>query len=229
MIPKLSRYDYIFPDPRYACDEGLVAFGGDLSENRLLAAYKHGIFPWYSEGDPILWWSPNPRLVLYPNDLKISKSLKKRLKKNIFEIRVDTNFKEVIENCGKIKRKDQSGSWILPEVVDAYCKLFDMGFAHSVEIYFEDRLVGGLYGVSMGAAFFGESMFSKMSDASKTALVHLCLLAKKWKFDFIDCQIPSDHLKRMGAVEISRDRFLDELEIALNKPGKIGNWNDMIK
>jgi len=224
LIHRLSKYSYIFPDPRDSSKEGLVAFGGDLDPNRVLSAYKMGIFPWYSEGDPILWWSPDPRFVLYPEDLKISRSLKKTLKKDIFKIKIDTNFSEVIRNCGTVKRKDQEGTWILPEIIEVFTKLHKMGFAHSIEVYKEDKLVGGLYGLSLGAAFFGESMFSKVSDASKVALVKLVEISKKFGFDFIDCQVPSEHLKRMGAIEISRDRFLDELEIALQKPGKIGKW-----
>nr|WP_281951372.1 leucyl/phenylalanyl-tRNA--protein transferase [Nitrosophilus kaiyonis] len=225
IISKIDKYSYIFPDPRYSSKEGLVAFGGDLSPNRLLSAYKKGIFPWYSEGDPILWWSPDPRFVLYPDSLKISRSLKKTLKKNIFEIKVDTNFYEVIKNCSQIKRKNQEGTWILPEIIEAFVNLHEMGFAHSIEVYKDSELVGGLYGISLGAAFFGESMFSKVSDASKVALVKLVEISKKFEFDFIDCQIPSDHLKRMGAIEIDRNRFLDELEIAMQKPGKVGKWN----
>jgi len=224
LIHRLSKYSYIFPDPRDSSNEGLVAFGGDLDPNRVLSAYKMGIFPWYSNGDPILWWSPDPRFVLYPEDLKISRSLKKTLKKDIFKIKIDTNFSEVIRNCGTVKRKDQEGTWILPEIIEVFTKLHEKGFAHSIEVYKEDKLVGGLYGLSLGAAFFGESMFSKVSDASKVALVKLVEISKKFGFDFIDCQVPSEHLKRMGAIEISRDRFLDELEIALQKPGKIGKW-----
>lgn len=228
LIPKIDRYSYIFPDPRYSSKEGLVAFGGDLDPNRVLSAYKKGIFPWYSEGDPILWWSPDPRLVLYSDDLKISRSLKKTLKKEIFKIKIDTNFGEVIKNCRSIKRKDQEGTWILPEIIDVYTKLHEMGFAHSIEVYKDEELVGGLYGLSLGGAFFGESMFSKVSDASKVALVKLCEISKEFSFDFIDCQVPSEHLKRLGAVEISRERFLNELEIALQKPSKIGKWNQFL-
>jgi len=224
LVPKIDRYSHIFPDPRYSSKEGLVAFGGDLDPNRILSAYKKGIFPWYNEGDPILWWSPDPRLVLYPSDIKISKSLKKVIKKEIFEIKIDSNFLEVIKNCKEIKRKNQEGTWILPEIVEVYTKLHNMGFAHSIEVYKDDILVGGLYGLSLGAAFFGESMFSKVSNASKVALVKLCEISKKFGFDFIDCQVPSEHLKKMGAVEISRDRFLDELHIALQKPSIIGKW-----
>jgi len=227
LIPKISQFSYIFPDPRNSSKEGLVAFGGDLDPNRILSAYKKGIFPWYSKGDPILWWSPDPRLVLYPDDLKISRSLKKILKKSIFEVRVDTNFKEVILNCKNIKRKDQEGTWILPEIVDAFNRLHQMGFAHSIEVYQDNKLVGGLYGLSLGAAFFGESMFSKVGNASKVALVKLVQISKEFNFDFIDCQIPTLHLKKMGAMEIGRDRFLDELELALQKPSKIRNWSKL--
>jgi leucyl/phenylalanyl-tRNA--protein transferase len=219
LIPKLSPYSHIFPNPRDAGYEGLVAFGGDLHPDRVLRAYREGIFPWYSEGDPILWWSPNPRCVLYPEDIKVRPSLKKSLKK--FEVRVDTNFSEVIRNCKNLREE----SWILPEIIEVFEKLHKRGFAHSVEVYKDNELVGGLYGLSMGGAFFGESMFSKVSDASKVALVRLCDIAKEYEFDFIDCQIPSEHLKRMGAVEISRDRFLDELKRALEKKSYIGKWN----
>ena len=157
-IPRLSPFSYNFPDPRFASEEGIVAYGGDLSVARVLAAYKRGIFPWYSEGDPILWWSPDPRLVLYPQDIKISRSLKKSLKK--FEVKTDTNFCSVIQQCRDLRQ--EKGTWILPEVIDVFCELHQMGFAHSIEVYKEGELVGGLYGLSMGAAFFGESMFSKV-------------------------------------------------------------------
>ncbi len=221
-IARLSSFSHTFPDPRFASKEGIVAYGGDLDPNRVLNAYKRGIFPWYNEGDPILWWSPDPRLVLYPDELKVSRSLKKSLKK--FDVRIDTNFLGVIQNCRDLRKEE--GTWILPEIVEVFSKLHEMGFAHSVEVYREGELVGGLYGLSMGAAFFGESMFSKVSDASKVALVHLCEIAKKKGFDFIDCQVPSAHLKRLGAVEISRVQFLDELEVALQKGGDIGKWRD---
>ncbi len=217
-ITLLSPYDHIFPDPKEASPEGLVAYGGDLHPQRVLAAYKRGIFPWYNEGDPILWWSPDPRLVLYPQDIKISRSLKKSLKK--FEVRVDNDFRQVIQSCKNIRSK----TWILPEIVELFCELHEMGFAHSIETYQDGELVGGLYGLSLGGAFFGESMFSRVSDASKVALVHLAQIAQEFSFDFIDCQIPSAHLKRMGAVEISRARFLEELDIALQKPGRYGKW-----
>ena len=220
LIPKLSPYNHLFPDPRYASTEGLVAFGGDLHPDRILRAYREGIFPWYSEGDPILWWSPDPRLVLYPQEIKISRSLKKSLKK--FEVRTDTDFSGVIRNCRDLRL---GNTWILPEIIEVFEELHERGFAHSIEVYKDGKLVGGLYGLSMGAAFFGESMFSLASDASKVALVRLCEIAGELEFDFIDCQVPSEHLKRMGAKEIPRGQFLDELELALAKKSHIGKWN----
>ncbi len=222
MIKIMNRGDS-FPDPRFASKSGLVAIGGDLSPHTLIQAYKKGIFPWYSEGDPILWWSPDPRMVLYPCDLKISKSLKKVLKKNRFKITFNRAFEQVINQCSKIKRKGQDGTWILPEIIDAYVKLHKLGYAHSVEAYLDDELVGGLYGVVIGKVFFGESMFSKVSDASKVAFVHLVQRLKDERFHFIDCQVSSDHLARFGAIEIPRDRFLEELYRAVNiEPEK---WN----
>lgn len=210
MIKIMNRGDE-FPDPRLATESGLVAIGGDLSPETILKAYKKGIFPWYSEGDPILWWSPDPRMVLYPKDLKISRSLKKVLKKNKFTITFNRDFPSVIKMCAKTPRKGQDGTWILPEIIQAYTKLHEMGYAHSVEAYIGDELVGGLYGVVIGKVFFGESMFSKVSDASKVAFVHLVEKLKNEGFHFIDCQVSSHHLARFGAIEIPRDRFLEEL------------------
>lgn len=226
IIPRLSR-DLIFPNPRHAIEEGLLAYGGDLSISRLLTAYRKGIFPWYSEGDPILWWSPDPRLVLYPYDLKISKSLAKIIKKKKYEVRVDTAFRQVVENCRKAVRKDQEGTWILPEVVDAYTDLHKYGYAHSFESWLDGRLVGGLYGISLGGGFFGESMFSLEPDASKIALNALCNFCQKYDFDFIDCQVSTDHLLRMGAVEVERELFLLQLEKALLKKTYDGNWSTL--
>ena len=219
LIPKLSPYDHLFPDPRYAGSEGLVAFGGDLHPDRVLRAYREGIFPWYSEGDPILWWCPDPRMVLYPGDIRISRSLKKSLKK--FRVTTDTAFGRVIRSCRMVRMGD---TWILPEIIEVFEELFERGFAHSIEVWRGEELVGGLYGLSIGGAFFGESMFSLASDASKVALVRLTQIAKSIGLDFIDCQVPSRHLGRMGAVEIGRDRFLEELEVALKKPGLFGRW-----
>jgi len=222
-IPKLSKFSYIFPDPRNAAKEGLVAWGGDLSPNRILSAYAQGIFPWYNEEDPILWWSPNPRLVLFLDDIKVSRSLRQSMKK--YRVKFDSDFENVIRMCRDVRVKKGEKSWILDEIIEKYSLLHKMGFVHSVETYDEDeRLVGGLYGISMGSVFCGESMFSLKRDASKTALVTLVKRLKEWNFDFIDCQVPSDHLKSMGAKEIDRDLFLDMLQKSMQKSSKINKW-----
>lgn len=221
--------DYIFPNPRFACDEGLLAYGGDLSPNRLLTAYRKGIFPWFNENDPILWWSPNPRLILVPNDFKVSKSLSKTIKSGKFEVRFDHDFRSVIENCATVPRHGQKGTWLTSQMQEAYIRLFDMGFAHSVESYMDDKLVGGLYGIAIGKCFFGESMFANVSDASKVALKTLSDVLACKGYDFIDCQVRTEHLISLGAIEISRDNFLDRLELALQKPSDIGNWQDLYR
>lgn len=213
----LDKYSYSFPNPLFACDEGILAYGGDLSPTRLIKAYTHGIFPWYNKSDPILWWSPNPRLILPLNKFKISKSLKKTIDKKIFEIKYDTNFSAVISECSKI-RLGQKASWILPEVIEAYEKLHEMNFAHSFESYFDGELVGGGYGINIGNIFCGESMFAKKTDASKVALYHLSQRLKINGFTIIDCQIPSTHLESLGAQKISREEFLDLVKISVNNP-----------
>jgi leucyl/phenylalanyl-tRNA--protein transferase len=223
-IPRLG-FDYIFPDPRYAMKEGLLAYGGDLNPDRVLTAYRRGIFPWYNEGAPILWWSPDPRLLLYPEDFKIRRSLRKKLRQKRFTVKLDHDFEQVMHHCASVPRHGQHGTWILPEVVACYTRLHARGFAHSVEVYDEEgKLFGGLYGVSVGAAFFGESMFSLQPDGSKIALAYLVALAKAWDFAFIDCQIPSEHLIGLGAVKVSRDRFLDELAETQQHLGVPGDW-----
>ncbi len=216
--------DLIFPDPSLADPEGLLAVGGDLSVERLLLAYSMGIFPWYSDGQPILWWSPDPRMILYPDKLHVSKSLKRVIKSEKYDIRFDHNFRGVIEICADIKRRNQDGTWITDEMINAYCNLHEAGFAHSVESYLDGELVGGLYGVSLGKAFFGESMFTLKPDASKVALAVLSVKLIKWNFEFIDCQITTNHLKRMGAFEITRDGFLQQLHKALQKETHPGCW-----
>lgn len=219
-------YDHIFPNPRYALKEGLLAFGGDLNPDRILTAYRKGIFPWYSRFDPILWWSPDPRFVLYPKDFKIRRSLRKKLRQKRYVVKLDRKFRDVMLNCAK-PRRDEEDTWILPEVITAYEELYKRGFAHSIEVYNErDELVGGLYGISTGRAFFGESMFHLEPDTSKIALAYLNELAKVWSFHFIDCQIPTDHLRGLGAIEIGRDRFLDELEVTQAYAGVHGNWQE---
>lgn len=209
MIQRHIRYELAFPDPNDADENGIVAFGGDLTPSRLMLAYRNGIFPWYSAGDPILWWSPDPRFILNLDDFKLRKSLRKRVKH--FDIRYDTAFGEVIRACAAVPRPGQEGTWILPEVVDAYEELFAMGYAHSVEAWQEGRLVGGLYGVVVGAVFCGESMFSHVSDASKSALAHLVEHLKARGFEMIDSQIPTEHLRSLGAVEVPRYYYLERL------------------
>ncbi len=214
----------IFPPPDLAEDDGLLAVGGDLSEARLLLAYSMGIFPWYSKGDPVLWWSPDPRLVLLPEGLKISRSLSQTIKKGIFKITLDTAFEQVIRNCADIHLHADGDTWITDEMIDAYINLHHSGYAHSVESWFEGKLVGGLYGISIGSAFFGESMFAKKSSASKVAFVALVQQLIKWNFTLVDCQITTAHLKSFGAHEISRSDFMIMLKSALHAPTKKGKW-----
>ncbi len=214
----------LFPHPGEAVEDGLLAVGGDLSPQRLVAAYASGIFPWYGDDDPILWWSPDPRLVLYPHKFKVSKSLRQTLNKNPFEIRVDFAFEEVINNCSKVPRKDQHGTWITDDMKKAFIRMHELGLAHSIETWEGNKLVGGLYGLSLGNAFFGESMFHKRRDASKIAFYYLSKLAINWNFSFIDCQVTNEHLLSLGAEEISRDSFLDQLALSLENPSKQGIW-----
>ncbi len=209
MIPKLNNFTYRFPDPLQASAEGLVAWGGDLNPNRIISAYLQGIFPWFNKDDPILWWCPDPRLILYPQDIKISKSLKKSIKK--YEVKIDTNFRQVITSCRDVRVKRGEESWIFDDIIEAYETLFNQGLVKSFETYHNGELIGGLYGVDLGDIFCGESMFSTKSDASKVALVALCEYCKEKNYKFIDCQVPTNHLKSMGAVEISRENFLQIL------------------
>ena len=205
--------DYRFPDPGAALREpdGLLAAGGDLSPGRLLAAYRRGIFPWYEEGQPILWWSPDPRAVLFPDELHVSRSLKRTLRRAGFTASVDTSFDQVLAGCAE--RTDvRVGTWITREMAHAYARLHALGHAHSVEIWQDDRLVGGLYGLALGRIFFGESMFSRASDASKVALVHLVNLLTSRDFVAIDCQLRTAHLESLGARGIPRPDFLDLLQ-----------------
>ncbi|MDR1285813.1 MAG: leucyl/phenylalanyl-tRNA--protein transferase [Campylobacteraceae bacterium] len=214
MIYELKKDDFLFPNPKEADANGLLAFGGDLNTKRLINAYKNGIFPWPCPNYPLLWFSPNPRAVLYPNSLHVSRSFKRSLKK--YEIKVDTKFYEVITLCASI-RKSKQGTWITEEMMKAYCKLFELGFAHSIESYNDSgELVGGLYGVCMGNIFCGESMFSLQQDASKAALYALSKKVES-KEGIIDCQIMNSHLSSLGAVDISRDEFLQILSDSLGK------------
>ena len=202
----------LMPDPSHADKEGLVAIGGDLDDKRLINAYKSGIFPWYEEGSEILWWSPDPRLVLFPKELKISKSMRNLLKKNYFNVTYNQKFDEVIANCKNIERNDQGGTWITDEMERAYIKLNELGYAHSVEVWHENELVGGLYGIKLGNIYFGESMYSKVSNASKIGFVHLVNDLSKKGIELIDCQIKTDHLISMGAREIFRSDFIKILK-----------------
>lgn len=220
---KLSA-KYLFPPVSLAEPEGVLAVGGDLSVGRLLAAYRSGVFPWYSGGDPILWWAPDPRFVLFPERLKVSQSLRRVLKKGVFTVTFDSAFEAVITACGRIKRKKQRGTWITPEMVEAYCRLHAAGYAHSVETWSSGELVGGLYGVSLGRAFFGESMFARVSDASKAALVALVERLKAQGCTLIDSQVHTAHLESLGAVSIPRDEYMDLLGEALQGETVKGNW-----
>jgi leucyl/phenylalanyl-tRNA--protein transferase len=217
--------ELVFPSPQLARKEGLLAVGGDLSQERLLLAYRMGIFPWYSEDEPIMWWSPDPRLVLYPSEFRVSRSLKKTIKKQMFKLTVDEAFESVINACAHSRTTVDEGTWIVEEMIAAYYRLHESGLAHSVEVWQDGKLVGGLYGVSLGKCFFGESMFTHISNASKVALVTLVQHLQALEFDFIDCQISTPHLLRFGAQEIPRTRFLRELEQALKFPTLKGKWS----
>ena len=214
----------IFPPPDYADASGLLAVGGDLSSERLLEAYRLGIFPWYSDDQPILWWSPDPRLVLKLDEFKVSRSLRKTLKKDVFKVTLDRAFEEVIRGCASAPREGQRGTWITKEMQEAYIELHGLGFAHSVETWWGEELVGGLYGVSLGKAFFGESMFHRRTDASKVALAVLVETLQSWGFHFIDAQMTTEHLLRFGAAEMPRRVFLKRLQSALRHPTKRGKW-----
>ena len=205
-----------FPPAHLAIKEGLLAVGGDLTVDRLVTAYRSGIFPWYADGDPILWWSPDPRLVLYPQELSVSKSLKRVINKDLFQITYDKAFEAVIRGCAETKRSYGEGTWITDEMKDAYCRLYRHGYAHSVEAWQSGKLVGGLYGVIIGRVFFGESMFSKVSNSSKVAFVRLVQHLKRLQFMLIDCQVKTDHLMRFGAREIPRKVFLEQLKKAVD-------------
>lgn len=222
----LDPYDRThFPDVSEALTEpnGLLAIGGDLSPERLLAGYRRGIFPWYSHGQPILWWSPNPRAIQRLTALKVSRSLRKSLKRQNYQVKFDTAFADVIDACAS-PRGDGLGTWITDEMRNAYIRLHKQGDAHSVEVWDDDHLVGGLYGVSLGQLFFGESMFSRRNDGSKIAFVYLVRQLAKWRFAMVDCQVYSEHLGSLGAETIEREKFIEYLDIYCEKPGRRGPW-----
>ncbi|MDX2247034.1 MAG: leucyl/phenylalanyl-tRNA--protein transferase [Bacteroidia bacterium] len=216
--------ELIFPPPHLSNRDGILAVGGDLSPERLLLAYSMGIFPWYSEEDPIIWWSPNPRLVLYPSDLKISRSMRPVFNQGKFIFTTDQAFREIISSCRQSPRKGQRGTWITDEMLEAYCLLHEEGFAHSLEVWEKDNIVAGLYGVSLGSCFFGESMFTRVSNGSKAGFIYLVQELEKRGYDLIDCQVYTDHLSSMGAVEVPRKKFLTQLENSLKKPTWRGKW-----
>ena len=218
----------IFPSPMLAGADGLLAVGGDLSAERLLEAYRNGIFPWYSEGQPYLWWSPDPRMVLFPSKFKKYKNLSKLVFSKSFRVEIDGDFESVITNCASVPRKGQEGeTWITSEMISAYLKLHQKGYAHSVEVYQSDKLVGGLYGISLGGSFFGESMFHYVTDASKVALWHLVDLAIELNFDMIDVQQDTDHMRFMGAETITRKDFITLLARSVGKKDQVGNWGEI--
>jgi leucyl/phenylalanyl-tRNA--protein transferase len=224
MIP-LIRADIAFPPVEQALrsPNGLLAAGGDLSPARLLAAYRRGIFPWFSEGEPILWWSPDPRMVLFPEEFKISRSLRKTLRNDQYEVRTDTAFEQVMRACAA-PREGANGTWIHEEMVAAYCELHRLGYAHSVETWMDGELVGGLYGMALGRMFYGESMFSRRTDASKIAVAHLAAQLGKWNFGMIDCQMNTPHLASLGAREIPRGEFVSQLQTLIELPGVPAPW-----
>lgn len=213
-----------FPNPRRAADHGLLAVGGDFRPLILLEAYAQGIFPWPSEEMPYAWFSPNPRLLLRPEELRISRSLRKALKRKPYQVTFDTAFEAVIHACANVYRQDQGGTWISQDLIDGFLELHHMGFAHSVETWQEGVLVGGLYGLSLGSMFCGESMFHRADNASKIAFVHLVQRLAAWDFHFVDCQVHTPHLAAFGAEEWPRDLFLDALEKAIIEPTHQGLW-----
>lgn len=224
MIPWLGN-DTPFPPLSAALREpnGLLAAGGSLAPQRLIAAYRQGIFPWYNESDPVLWWSPDPRMVLFPAELKVSRSLRKTLKNRRYEIRTDSSFRAVMEACAA-PRNEQGGTWINPAMIAAYTELHRLGLAHSVETWIDGELAGGLYGMALGRMFYGESMFSRATDASKIAFVHLVRQLERWNFGMIDCQMKTAHLASLGAREIPRSDFARRLAGLVDLPGQPSPW-----
>ncbi|MFB0936509.1 MAG: leucyl/phenylalanyl-tRNA--protein transferase [Propionivibrio sp.] len=225
MIPWLESAES-FPPIEFALREpsGLLCAGGDLTPQRLVLAYLNGIFPWYSPGEPILWWSPDPRMVLFPSEFRISRSLRKTLRNGNYRVRLDTRFKAVIQACARTPRRDQPGTWITPEIQAAYCKLHELGYAHSVETWVDETLVGGLYGIAIGKMFYGESMFAHATDASKIAIAHLVRFLDERGFGMIDCQMNTPHLASLGAREIPRAEFIERLRRLAANPPLCGRW-----
>ncbi|MBN1798552.1 MAG: leucyl/phenylalanyl-tRNA--protein transferase [Spirochaetales bacterium] len=218
--------DIVFPPVQLATKEGIIAVGGDLSVPRLLSAYKQGIFPWYSPPDPILWWSPDPRMIMFPHEARVSKSMEKIIKKNVFSFSCDQNFKEVMLGC-RCPRKEGPETWISDEILEAYCRLHELGYAHSVEVWHKDELAGGLYGVSLGSIFIGESMFYKVSNASKAAFIIFARRLAELGFTLIDCQVYTPHLASLGAWTIPRHQYLKLLRQCLQHNDRRGSWKNI--
>ena len=222
--PVLLSNDLVFPPPSWATSEGLLAVGGDLRPERLVLAYGSGIFPWPHEGLPLLWFCPDPRMVLLPDELHVARSLRKHIRKRTMHVTLDRDFEAVMRSCSTIARAEEQGTWITDEMVHAYCHLHELGIAHSVEVWQGDELVGGLYGVSLGAAFFGESMFSRATNASKVGFVTLVRQLEAWHFHFVDCQLYTHHLESLGAKTWPREAFMEALEVAMQHPTRRGKW-----
>ena len=219
--------EIIFPPVDHAEPGGILAIGGDLSPERVLTAYGHGIFPWFSEGEPIVWWSPDPRMVLFPEELKISKSMRQVLRSGRFTVTFDRDFPAVIRACAETKRQGQGSTWITQEMQDTYIELHEYGYAHSVEVWEKGELVGGLYGENLGNLFFGESMFTRTSNASKTGFITLVKVLEKLGCPLIDCQVYTEHLASMGAELIYRGEFIRQLQVSLEQKTWKGNWGEM--
>jgi leucyl/phenylalanyl-tRNA--protein transferase len=223
----LLTRDLVFPPPELAREDGLLAVGGDLSIPRLILAYRQGIFPWYNPGEPIFWWSPDPRLILKPSNLHVSRRLERIIRQGRLQVTLDLAFNEIIRACSETRIKKGEGTWLTPEMIEAYTKLHYLGKTHSVETWQRNRLVGGLYGVAIGRVFFGESMFTKVSDASKVAFVSLVRQLSEWDFAMIDCQVTTWHLLSLGAKEMPRSFFLERLKKLIDLPSKApnGKWS----
>jgi leucyl/phenylalanyl-tRNA--protein transferase len=220
--------DIIFPPPELASGNGVLAVGGDLSPRRLVEAYRNGIFPWYSDGDPIIWWSPDPRYVLFPDELRVSRSMRQVMRRAVFEISFDRDFRAVIEACRTNRRRHEKGTWIPDDMLEAYSELHDLGLAHSVEAWKDGTLAGGLYGVLLGGCFFGESMFAAVSNASKAAFIALMERLRARGFTLVDCQVHTAHLESLGARGMPRAEFMRLLAEALKMPTLRGSWDGLL-
>lgn len=229
-FPYLTEHDdFPFPPPGSASPEGVVAMGGNLSPGMLLSAYRRGIFPWFSEGDPVLWWSPDPRCVLFPAQLHVSRSMGRLLRRGLFSITLDTRFEDVISSCRAARRPGLPGTWITPGMLGAYAELHRLGYAHSVEAWLDGELAGGMYGVSLGSLFFGESMFTRRPNGSKAALILFVREMGRLGLDLLDCQVCSPHLDTLGARAVPRDEFLRLLHRGLQRPTRRGSWTGLLK